>query len=103
MKLRFASRQQHDLKTALLAFGQRGTTDLYLVSVRGRVLHLQWAGALDLDSIVEVGSSCQVVGTEAGARIVDLEKLNCCAGPVLNRGLDVIGVTARRDHQIGRA
>src|ERR1035441_2450267 len=98
MKLRFASRQQHDPKTALLSFGQRGTTYLHMVSVRGRVLHLQRAGALYLDSIVEVNTGYQFVCPKAGARIVDLEKLNCCAGPVLDRGLDVIRVTARRHH-----
>ena len=90
MKLRLAAGQQHNLDPALLPLEQHWPFHLRLPPIASGVLHLQRARALDLESIVEVNSGCQAVGPKAGARIVDLEKLNCCAGPVLDRGLDVI-------------
>ena len=54
------------------------------------------AFAEDLETVVEVGAGCEVLGAEAGAGVVDLEEFDGLAGAVADGRGDVRGVAAGR-------
>ena len=96
MKLRFASRQQHNLDPALLLLGKRWPFHLRLPPVAPRVLHLQRPAAAQLDAIVVLRARRQTVGSEAGAGIIDFQQLNRPAGMVFDCSFNVIRVAPGR-------
>ena len=80
----FAIWQQNDDERALLPLIKHGTIDLHLTAAGNGVLHFQSARALNLNAVVKVGACGKAVGSKAGVRIIDLKKLNCGAGVILD-------------------
>ena len=58
------------------------------------VEELQAAGPENLEAIVKVGSGGEVLGSEAGAGVVDLKQFDWSTGAVGDGGGDVVGVAA---------
>jgi hypothetical protein len=78
----------------LCSFFEDGAVGLvFLVGAVG-VKKFGWAGAQDLEAIVEVCAGGQVLRAEAGAGVVDFEQLDGLAGAIADCGLNVGGVAA---------
>jgi len=102
MKLGFAAGEQDDLQRALLTFCYCGAVDLHLVAFRGCVLNFERAAAAQLNAVVEDRACVELVGSEAGAGIVDFEQLNGRSGAVFDGGVHVVGVAAGSNGQAGQ-
>jgi len=84
--------QKDDFKLALLTLGEYGAGDLDLLSAAGGVLEGEGTGTADLKAIVEDCAGSEAIDAEAGAGVVDLEKLNVSAGTIHDGRVDVVGV-----------
>ena len=98
-KLSFAAGDQDDLQRPFLALGNGWAVDLHRVVVRGCVLHLERTIAAQLDAVMEDRASVQLVGSEAGAGVVDFEQLNWLSGAIFDGGVHVVGVAAGSGQQ----
>ncbi len=91
MKLRMAVWQQNDFELAFLMLHKLRACYLsQLMRCGVVVLHFDGSLAAHLKAIVVTGACSEVIDTEAGAGIVNLQQVKRCASLVLHRCLDVV-------------
>ena len=85
------------MQAAFLAFGQCGAVDLRLLAPSGQVLYAQPALAAHLDAVMEAGVVARPGSSLQSWRLDSQPPAVGCrvAGPVFDRGFNVIGVADR--------
>lgn len=91
-KVCFADGQEHDLQLTLLALDESGAGDLDLMVLRRGVFDFERTAAANLYAIAVDGAGIETIDAETCAGIIDLQKLDGRARPVLDGGVDMVGV-----------
>ena len=97
-----AVRRNNDLQRAVCFFVEVGPFGLVVLVLCVRIGEGNFACAQDLETIVEVRSSGEILSAEARARVVHFEQQNRLAGVVADRCLNAVRMTPGEGEKAGK-